>query len=145
MPSQINTKSCPERISFAPPRHGRYFNRDTFVPRCTRKNWISKREKGSGSLFSAYPKICCALFAARVKNVFDVDIVRVHHLLQTVIVLFVCKSRMFHYLFYNYNTRVHIVVKRYMRECMMKEIYQPYIVIGYIYIFYSTPKEHYFL
>lgn len=93
MPSQINTKSCPERISFAPLRHGRYFNRDTFVPCSMRKNWISKREKGSGSLFSASPKICSVLFATRVKNIFDVDIARVYHLLQTVMALFVCKSR----------------------------------------------------
>ena len=93
MPSQINTKSCPARISFAPLRHGRYFNRDTFVPRSMRKNQISKREKDSGSLFSASPKICFVLFAERVKNIFDVDIAHVYHLLQAVMALFVCKSR----------------------------------------------------
>lgn len=131
MPSQINTKSCPERISFAPLRHGRYFNRDIFVPRCMRKNWISKREKGSGSLFSASPKICCAFLAARVKNVFDVDVVRVYHLLQAVIVLLVCKSQ----------TRSIIILQHI--QIYNERIYQHGQEVTFTY-FTSCQREHYF-
>lgn len=106
MPSQINTKSCPERISFAPLRHGR----DTLTeihlyPRRMRKNWISKHEEDLGSLFFAYPKIRCAHFTlSRVKNVFDVGMTLTRQSFITdynsfIRVFYVKAKNMFHYLF----------------------------------------------
>lgn len=71
MPSQINTKSCLERISFAPLRHGRYFNRDTFVLALHAEKLDFKSVKKVQAVYFTRPQKFAARFSQRVSKMFS--------------------------------------------------------------------------
>lgn len=94
MPSQINTKSCPKRISFAPLRHGRYFNRDTFVYRAACGKTGFQSVKKVQAVYFPRPQKFAPRFSQRVSKMFSTltsSVSTIYY--RAVIALFVCKRR----------------------------------------------------